>query len=104
MKYGFGEPPSGYTSTWWFYDNQKNKPREKIEGPATHADTFVELPRALEEVPSGTYCFVEISPTDDAPVNWQKSVRVFFRKADMEMEIVGIYREESTELWSELTN
>jgi len=95
VNYGFGDPPRGYTSTWWFYDNQNMVPAEEIEGPVTYRDTLVNLPFALSESPAGTFCFVEISSTDDAPESWQKPVRVFFRKTDSGMKTVGIYRIQS---------
>jgi hypothetical protein len=92
VKYGFGDPPRGYTSSWWFYDNREMKPTEKIEGPVTHHNAFIALPEILENSPAGTFCFVEIQPTDDAPVSWLNPVRVFLRKAYDGMKIVGIYR------------
>jgi hypothetical protein len=110
VKYGFGKHPSGYTISWWAYDNETRSPTEQIGEPA-HASpgpSSDELARSIEGERAGTMrtsipsawgglsapsnIVAEITPTDDGRPEWLIPVRVYFRSTRSGWEIVGVSR------------
>jgi hypothetical protein len=84
-----GATPAGYRSEWRLFDNATGETQPL--GPARATRMALQAPRALPTA-EGTIVEIEIKGEGDAAPEWQKAVRLHFRRTADRWTLIGLER------------